>query len=126
MLATSFACPECQTVLKTKSAIPPGKKIKCPKCSAVFAVPNGETRPASPIRPKDESRSAPPPRPAGAPPGDSPASRKPVRRPAADEHDERDDRGWDDEDDRPRRARKRKQQGSKALVLSLLIGGGVF
>ncbi|HEV3144583.1 MAG TPA: hypothetical protein VGZ47_11910 [Gemmataceae bacterium] len=32
-----YICPECQTVLRRQEPIPAGKKIKCPKCSAVFA-----------------------------------------------------------------------------------------
>ncbi|HLW68838.1 MAG TPA: hypothetical protein VKS79_26235 [Gemmataceae bacterium] len=32
-----YTCPECNTVLRRQEPIPAGKKIKCPKCSAVFA-----------------------------------------------------------------------------------------
>jgi hypothetical protein len=32
-----YTCPECNTVLRRQEPIPEGKKIKCPKCSAVFA-----------------------------------------------------------------------------------------
>jgi len=32
-----YTCPECNTVLRRQEPIPAGKKIKCPKCSAIFA-----------------------------------------------------------------------------------------
>lgn len=38
MAAAKFACPSCQTVLQLSQAPPPGAKIRCPRCSAVFSV----------------------------------------------------------------------------------------
>jgi predicted Zn finger-like uncharacterized protein len=34
-------CPACSTKLKLKEKPPQGKKLRCPKCSAVFAPPGG-------------------------------------------------------------------------------------
>lgn len=36
-----FQCPECRTTLNAKVAVA-GKKLKCPKCSQVIAVPGGQ------------------------------------------------------------------------------------
>ncbi|HVS37158.1 MAG TPA: hypothetical protein VMS17_16470 [Gemmataceae bacterium] len=38
MPATSVTCPFCNSNLKSKTPIPGGTKIKCPKCSTQFAV----------------------------------------------------------------------------------------
>ncbi|MCX7701404.1 MAG: zinc-ribbon domain-containing protein [Gemmataceae bacterium] len=34
-----YTCPSCKVVLKRQEPIPAGKKIKCPKCEHIFAVP---------------------------------------------------------------------------------------
>ena len=44
-MPTSFACPECHSVLKTKAEVPAGKKVKCPKCAALFAAPAEDAKP---------------------------------------------------------------------------------
>ena len=36
MSENRYPCPECGAVLKPKQAVPPGKKMRCPKCEAVF------------------------------------------------------------------------------------------
>ena len=41
MAEAKYTCTQCQATLKLKNEVPPGKKIKCPKCEAVF-VPNAE------------------------------------------------------------------------------------
>jgi hypothetical protein len=33
----SYACPKCKTILKRQEPVPPGKKMKCPKCQKIFA-----------------------------------------------------------------------------------------
>jgi hypothetical protein len=38
MPANSFHCPGCKVLLKSSTPVPPGKKIKCPKCGAVFGI----------------------------------------------------------------------------------------
>src|SRR5262245_4627629 len=40
-----YQCPECEAFLRRAEAIPEGKKIRCPKCEAVFparAMPDDE------------------------------------------------------------------------------------
>lgn len=34
----SITCTHCGAILKTKDPIPPGKKVKCPKCAQAFVV----------------------------------------------------------------------------------------
>jgi hypothetical protein len=34
-----IACPACDAVLKSSNPMPPGKKVKCPKCGEGFTVP---------------------------------------------------------------------------------------
>lgn len=38
-----YVCPSCNVVLKRQDPIPAGKKIKCPKCEYIFAVPAAPT-----------------------------------------------------------------------------------
>jgi hypothetical protein len=38
MATTAFNCPGCRVLLKPTTPVPAGKKIKCPKCGAVFTV----------------------------------------------------------------------------------------
>ena len=33
----SYTCPKCKTILKRQEPVPPGKKMKCPKCQKIFA-----------------------------------------------------------------------------------------
>jgi phage FluMu protein Com len=94
----TFACPSCQTVLKSASSAEPGKKIKCPKCAAVFQLP---IAPPAGIRvgervPRDEAR---------------------VRR--YEDEDE-------DEEVRPRRRRCRRKAASTSSGLWLALGGAGF
>lgn len=39
MAAVRVTCTECDATLKLASAPPPGKKVKCPKCKALFVPP---------------------------------------------------------------------------------------
>lgn len=55
-----YTCPECGVKLKRNNPVEPGKKLKCPECSAVFTV-KGEKKPepakvpaAAPTAPKSE------------------------------------------------------------------------
>src|SRR5436305_9062142 len=97
-----ITCPECESPLKFASPVPAGKKIKCPKCEAVFPMPEESSRPSDAIRPKG----GPPPR--------------PVRRSARDDDDDE-----EDDYDRPTRrsSRRRSEKDNSALVIGLVIGG---
>src|SRR6266446_9102169 len=39
MSVITFACPQCAAALKTSVPATSGKKIKCPKCATIFAIP---------------------------------------------------------------------------------------
>jgi hypothetical protein len=71
MPLVTFACPECQKVLKSAATVPAGKKLKCPTCGATFPMPAHEAgsataitdRPRSPIpvaSPRGDDRGTPP------------------------------------------------------------------
>src|SRR5579859_3280717 len=34
-----YSCPKCKAMLKRDQPLPPGKKLRCPKCSNIFAPP---------------------------------------------------------------------------------------
>ena len=59
MPATTLTCPGCKTVLKSKSPVPDGKKVKCPKCNVHFVSPGASVMPANLIQ--DKSRPQAPP-----------------------------------------------------------------
>jgi predicted Zn finger-like uncharacterized protein len=39
MATPTVTCPECHGSLKVGDAIAPGKKVRCPRCKAIFSVP---------------------------------------------------------------------------------------
>ena len=39
MTTITFACPDCQTNLKTSRRITPDREVRCPKCGTVFPAP---------------------------------------------------------------------------------------
>src|SRR5882724_11876196 len=41
-----YPCPECGAQLRPANPVPPGKKLRCPKCETVFA-PAGKARAAA-------------------------------------------------------------------------------
>jgi hypothetical protein len=45
-----YPCPECGSRLRPKNPVPPGKKLRCPKCEAVFA-PTGKAKAATAAAP---------------------------------------------------------------------------
>jgi hypothetical protein len=101
MLANSFHCPGCNVLLKPAAPVPSGKKIKCPKCNAVFT-----------LKPKSEA-GAPVPKPAQPEAIDSLPEADPL--PEAEAFPEND--GWevldnepveDEQDARPAVARRRR------------------
>jgi zinc-ribbon domain len=95
-MPTLLNCPECDATLKLAAPPPEGKKVRCPKCQAVFVPEAVEQRRVSADRPMAPARSR--------------------SRPAYED---------DDYDDRPRRPRKQKQ-GSSGVLIGLLVGGGVL
>src|SRR6266478_4095878 len=53
----TLICPECHKPLRTAHAIPPGQKVKCPGCAAVFAAPASDHAEEQGIQAKPATRS---------------------------------------------------------------------
>ena len=101
-MAPLVTCPACEATLKLLAEPTPGKKVKCPKCAAIFAPEDGKSRRVTAERPAATAPAWAPP-----PPGDE------------EEAD-----GRDREDGRPRRPRP--EQGGNRLLIGLLVGGAVL
>jgi hypothetical protein len=101
----TVTCPQCQTLLRLRAAVPPGKALRCPHCSAVFT-------PAGP-QAITEARPLPPPAPVQVP--------RTRPRPAEDDED------WEEEEivRKPRRQKKVKR-GNAALLWGLIGGGALL
>ena len=82
----SITCTNCGAVLKTKDPVPPGKKVKCPKCSEVFetAAEEEAAEGAEPEEKENGIQEEPKPKTKGK---------------AAAAKDDDDDGGGDDDDD---------------------------
>jgi Zn-finger nucleic acid-binding protein len=113
MAVIRFACPECQSVLKSGNPIALGTKIKCPKCSHVFAL-TPEVKEAA-----LEAEAV------GAP-----SSKRGAPEEYAEFDDTEDTDEYEDEyEEKPRpkfKKKKRKTAGNKTLILALSIGGLVL
>jgi predicted Zn finger-like uncharacterized protein len=114
MAETMLTCPACSTTLRLNQEVPPGKKVKCPKCGVQFAP--GEEVVEGAVLTEEPPRS---------------------RRRDDDDYDDRPRRRRRDDDyddDRPRRRRpERKPRSVIALLLILaaivlvpviVLGGG--
>lgn len=152
MPAMSFSCPKCDTTLKIGVALAPGQKIKCPRCTTVFA-PQARAEPA-PARAVKQGSSVPPPRRAPREDEDVRPTRTRPARPRDDDEDAPPERGEarirrresdeaaprrrpvaerpepndvDDFEDRPRPKKKSvKKRGGGRLVLFGILGGVLF
>lgn len=116
----SVTCPSCETRLKVGEHLA-GRKVKCPRCSAVVPVSeNGE----------DEALSAKPMR--GGSPVDaldefSPRGKSRRDQDVDDEDQPPDDDKPFDEEGLPRKKKKKKkQQNNKALLIGLVSFGGLL
>jgi hypothetical protein len=71
MTPNQFFCPNCQTLLKTPEPVPPGTKIKCPRCASIFSAPvEAEpvaAEPAAHVTPRATVPPSPPPPPPAEP-----------------------------------------------------------
>lgn len=126
MAAMRVTCPECDGRLKLRTAIPAGKRIRCPKCEAVFAVHPDEDE-------DFEDAISEQPAPRRRRKAAAAGGRRPKRRPDyEDDFDDDNDSGEDDDfDERPRRrsrkkpgGKKRKKQG-KGPLIGMICGGAV-
>jgi hypothetical protein len=131
MPTITFACPECNASLKVREELA-GKKIRCPKCSAVAIVPaaapsaDEEAKPAAPAK-----RAAPPPAPVKPPPRKAPLPEPdPIDEPASSNLDEEPAETPDDTEPRPRRRKKAAKKGGfdvlTLLAALVVVGYGVF
>jgi uncharacterized C2H2 Zn-finger protein len=59
MPATSFACPECQAILRPTKPLPAGARIKCPKCTHVFTPDLAKSTNGAAIHDKSRKPSLP-------------------------------------------------------------------
>jgi hypothetical protein len=127
-------CPECGVPLNLPAGLPAGKKIKCPKCSAVFAVPEGQqiqaaSRPAAPPPPPvDEEYEEEVPRARKRPRVEEEyeEEERPARRRA--EEDDYGEEAYDDEGTSRRRRKRHRAASPSAAVLvvalySFAVGG---
>src|SRR5438105_1736147 len=109
----SFSCPNCKKVLKTATSIPAGKKIKCPACAQLFAMPAAEEQTA--VQAKKPALA--PPKPAVTA---SAEQRPKPSRPATRDEEETprrssrkgkargdDERAGDEDEERPRKKKKK-------------------
>lgn len=126
MSDTRLTCPHCQTSLKLPGSIPAGRKLKCPKCTGIFAIPEPElenvARRGSEAGGEGDYE-------------DEVRERVPRRRRVDDDYDEaedRDERDDDVDDDypRPRRRRRwRSRSGARSgavttvAVINFILGG---
>jgi hypothetical protein len=124
---TKLTCPSCNTVLKLSVPVAAGKKIKCPRCAAVFPMAAEEEVEARVTATKPAPAKAPAPSARTSPPSDASAFQKEARAPAAKPRLERVSTVEpEDDEDRPRRsATKGRTKKSNAPLVWGLVGGGV-
>jgi len=46
-----YTCPECEYKINKKNPLEPGKKLKCPECENIFAIPGEKAPPKPPPKP---------------------------------------------------------------------------
>lgn len=147
--ATTFSCPHCQGTLKTAAPLPVGKKVKCPRCQEIFAVPAASSPPVSPIRAKSGGTQLPQRKPAALPESLEKSAkatkrlvdddtRLPSRMPRPRDEDEdlvdleagdepesqKKNRGEDSDEERPRKKKKKTKKKKRSGGLGLLLGLG--
>jgi hypothetical protein len=132
MAAQIFSCPECDHKLRSNNPIAPGKKVRCPRCQAVFAVPaapvansvaTGIKKAAmtKPTRSRDDDEDDAPVRKRREEVIAPPRRSKPI--PRAEDLDDEDD---EEEEERPRKKKKKKQSSSMPLILGLSGAGALL
>jgi hypothetical protein len=79
-------CPECETTLNPAKPLAPGKKVRCPRCEAVFTVPADDDEQEAPSRKQAPAKASAVKK--GAPAKDKPESRPSPKPAAADDADD--------------------------------------
>src|SRR5262245_60681239 len=54
MSLTKLVCPECSKVLRPAKPVEPGKKVRCPKCEAIFVAGEEEEDESNEIKVVEE------------------------------------------------------------------------
>ena len=107
----SITCTNCGAVLKTKDPVPPGKKVKCPKCEKPFVVQAEE----------EEAGVA-----AGEPPDENPfATDGPAKKgkgKADDEGDEGEGGGGDDDAPKKGKGKDGDKKKSNTTLIAIIVG----
>lgn len=130
----AIKCTNCGAVLKTQAEIPPGKKVKCPKCGTAFVVevPAEADEPTKPAETEGENPFAA----MGGGEEEAPSPKKKGRaadeatEPAADEEEtprkkgrtRRDNAEEDEGDERP----KKKNKSNMVLYVILAVVAALF
>jgi len=87
MAVAKVECPECGKVLKPTKPLTPGKKVRCPKCDAVFTVPGAAEDEAPVVKEAIRKAGAPAPKKA-APAKPKTAPPPEPKKPSLDEDDD--------------------------------------
>jgi DNA-directed RNA polymerase subunit RPC12/RpoP len=61
MADVKYTCPQCRATLKPATAVPAGRKIKCPRCGHVFVPVDSAAARTEPPRPAPPAAPPPPP-----------------------------------------------------------------
>jgi mono/diheme cytochrome c family protein len=121
MLTKKLACPSCGVHLKVANTLPPGKIIKCPKCSKPFPVPEDN----EPLKVESE------PAKKGIPLAESPAPKTALAKRRKAPRPPEDDSDGDGEAKAQRVSKKRRKQRKQTssntpLLVGLAIAAAVL
>src|SRR5688500_14771869 len=109
MAVTTMTCPSCDSPLRFRQGLPPGKRVKCPRCEEVVRVPDDE---------EEEAPRPAPKRKVGGPPArGGPAKARAPREDDSDGEEGRPAR-------RPQGKPKTKKKPSSSSALPWIAGGG--
>jgi predicted Zn finger-like uncharacterized protein len=78
MSLTRLTCPECETVMRPKVPVSPGKKVKCPKCQHIF-IARGDVDEVDEVEDVEEVEEAPVKKKAKARPAEKEAKPEPKK-----------------------------------------------
>ncbi len=116
MPVAKLTCPKCRAVLKPAKPVPAGKKVRCPKCSTTFAVPDDEEETVQ-VKPATAQKSA------GAPKkkafedeADEGGTYAVVREPEPEQEQEEEEE--DEEDDEEEEGAKKKRSKKPDLTFA--------
>src|SRR5204863_164058 len=118
----NIKCTNCGAVLKTPTAIAPGKKVKCPKCNEPFIVQADEEVKKPAPEPEEEEGGAF--KDLAGSGGDAPSPKKKGKPAKGDEDDDAAD--GESEDGEDGESKKGKKKSNKNLILIIVACVLVF